>query len=294
MKQIYLENSLNKTVVSVYDRNDSMKQLKFSHQYAQAIVRGEKTSTFRVNDDKDIVVGDRVQLVDKVDTDHPRTWLIPGELVVTAVEDCLLRDLSRAQKMRAESFDNLEEMIHTFRRFYGEHIDEATLVKIITFQYEPFTIARPYLVSTVGIGQAPERVSLYADGGSRGNPGPSAYGFVVLDEQRNVLHADNEYLGITTNNQAEYHGVIAGMEWCLEHQVRIVDIYLDSMLVVNQLKGIFKVKNRDLWTLFESAKELTGKFREVHVTHVPRELNKLADGEVNRALDAVRGSDIVQ
>jgi ribonuclease HI len=66
------------------------------------------------------------------------------------------------------------------------------------------------------------------------------------------------------------------------------------MLVVNQLKGIFKVKNRDLWSLYETAKGLSQQFKEFHITHVPRELNKLADAEVNKALDAVAGSDVVQ
>jgi ribonuclease HI len=135
---------------------------------------------------------------------------------------------------------------------------------------------------------------LYADGGSRGNPGPSAAGYVVLDEFNNTLHADNKYLGLTTNNQAEYHALIQGLEWCLRQNIPTVQVYLDSLLVVNQLKGIFKVKNRDLWSLYESAVELSKKFKKFSITHVPRELNKLADTEVNKALDAVKGSDVVQ
>ena len=84
------------------------------------------------------------------------------------------------------------------------------------------------------------------------------------------------------------------MEWCIKQQIPSLHVYLDSLLVVNQLKGIFKVKNRDLWSLYESAKELTTKFKDFKITHVPRELNKLADAEVNKALDAVKGSDVVQ
>ena len=115
-----------------------------------------------------------------------------------------------------------------------------------------------------------------------------------MDEQKKVLHADNKYLGVTTNNQAEYHAAILGMEWCLEQGIRSIDIRLDSMLVVNQLKGTFKVKNRDLWSLYETASELSTRFASCQVTHIPRELNRLADTEVNKALDAVKGSDIVQ
>jgi ribonuclease HI len=72
--------------------------------------------------------------------------------------------------------------------------------------------------------------------------------------------------------------------------VREIDVYMDSMLVVNQMKGIFKVKNRDLWPIHDAIKELVGKFDEVHFAHVPRELNKLADAAVNRALDEHLGT----
>jgi len=108
------------------------------------------------------------------------------------------------------------------------------------------------------------------------------------------VQASNKYLGITTNNQAEYHAVILGMEWCVSNGVAELDVFLDSMLVVNQIKGVFKVKNRELWTLYETAIELSKKFNKFRVTHVPRELNKLADKEVNKALDAVKGADVVQ
>ena len=130
------------------------------------------------------------------------------------------------------------------------------------------------------------KVLLYADGGSRGNPGPSATGYVLLDEDERILQQSGEYLGITTNNQAEYQAVKLGLKNALEMGAVEVDVYLDSLLVVNQMKGVFKVKNRDLWPIHESIKELCEKFKEVEFTHVPREMNKLADAEVNKVLDA--------
>lgn len=271
-----------------------MKQLKFEHTFAEAIKAGIKTATFRVNDDKDIRVGDVLQLVDKVDGSHPTTWLITGELTITTIQAVPLEELSKDQISRAESFDSLDEMLQTFRRFYGEHITMSTLVLVLYFSFSPFQTPEKYLVEAQKSGIYTGSAKLYADGGSRGNPGPSAAGFVVLDELNRLLHADNKYLGLTTNNQAEYHALIQGLEWCIEKQIPTVHVYLDSLLVVNQLKGIFKVKNRDLWSLYESAKELTTKFRKFTITHVPRELNKLADAEVNKALDAVKGSDVVQ
>jgi len=132
----------------------------------------------------------------------------------------------------------------------------------------------------------PTEVKLYGDGGSRGNPGPSAGGFALLDMDDNVLVKSGKYLGITTNNQAEYHSLKGGLEAALAMGARTVHVYMDSMLVVNQMKGIFKVKNRDLWPIHDAIKQLLSQFKHVDFTHVPRELNKLADSIVNETLDA--------
>lgn len=129
-------------------------------------------------------------------------------------------------------------------------------------------------------------VIIYSDGGSRGNPGPSASGFVIMDQRQDVLHQGGMYLGITTNNQAEYHGVRLGLEKALEIGAKTVDFRIDSMLVVNQLNGIYKIKNRDLWPINERIVELAAKFEKVTFTHVRREFNQLADGMVNKILNA--------
>ncbi|MGH7241588.1 MAG: 4a-hydroxytetrahydrobiopterin dehydratase [Candidatus Saccharimonadales bacterium] len=129
------------------------------------------------------------------------------------------------------------------------------------------------------------RVKIFADGGSRGNPGQSASGFVVLDMEDSVLVDKGVYLGVTTNNVAEYTALKLALEECLRMGASEVDVYMDSLLVVNQMKGIFKVKNRDLWPIHDAIKELLQNFKHVDFSHVPRELNKLADAAVNRALD---------
>lgn len=131
-----------------------------------------------------------------------------------------------------------------------------------------------------------KEVKMFADGGSRGNPGPSAGGFVILDMNDQILHENGKYLGITTNNQAEYHSLKGGLEAALKMGAKKVHVYMDSLLVINQMKGIFKVKNRDLWPIHEAIKLVVGQFEEVTFSHVPRELNKLADSMVNQTLDA--------
>lgn len=138
--------------------------------------------------------------------------------------------------------------------------------------------------SADGLPQA-AKIKMYADGGSRGNPGPSASGFVLMDEHDKLLVDQGVYLGVTTNNQAEYTALKLGLEEARKLGAREVDVYMDSLLVVNQMKGIFKVRNRDLWPIHDAIKQLVRTFHKVNFTHVPRELNKLADAAVNRALD---------
>lgn len=132
----------------------------------------------------------------------------------------------------------------------------------------------------------PPEVVLYADGGSRGNPGPSASGFVLLDSTGKILLEKGVYLGVTTNNQAEYTALKLGLEEALRMGVQRISVFMDSLLVINQMTGKFKVKNRDLWPIHDAIKALATGFDYISYTHVPRELNKLADGMVNKALDA--------
>lgn len=130
-----------------------------------------------------------------------------------------------------------------------------------------------------------KRIVVYSDGGSRGNPGPSAAGFVITDDNDNVIDQGGVYLGITTNNQAEYHGVQLGLERALALGVKDVDFKIDSMLVVNQMNGLYSIKNRELWPIHERIRDLSAHFDRVTFMHIPRELNQLADGMVNKILD---------
>ena len=106
-----------------------------------------------------------------------------------------------------------------------------------------------------------------------------------MDMEDNVLVDKGIYLGVTTNNQAEYTSLKLALEECRKMGVKEVEVYMDSLLVINQMKGTFKVKNRDLWPIHDAIKTICKDFKKVTFNHVPREFNKLADAAVNRALD---------
>lgn len=131
-----------------------------------------------------------------------------------------------------------------------------------------------------------DHVIIHTDGGSRGNPGPSAAGYIIMNDREQVVHEGGMYLGITTNNQAEYQGVRLGLEKARELGAKRVDFRIDSLLVVNQMNGIYHIKNRELWPIHERITELIADFDKVTFTHVKREFNQLADGMVNKVLDA--------
>ena len=130
------------------------------------------------------------------------------------------------------------------------------------------------------------RVTLYADGGARGNPGPAAGGAVLLGEDGRVLCERGEYLGTATNNVAEYTGLIVGLEEAKRlGTVTMLDVRMDSMLVVQQMRGIWKIKHPGLRPLAIRAGALLAEFPQRTIEHVPRDLNHLADAVVNRILD---------
>jgi ribonuclease HI len=130
-----------------------------------------------------------------------------------------------------------------------------------------------------------DELKVFADGGSRGNPGPSASGYVIMDMEDNVLVDQGVYLGVTTNNQAEYTALKLALEECRKMQAKKLEVYMDSLLVVKQMQGMFKIRNRDLWPIHQAITELVKDFKHVSFSHVPREFNKAADAAVNRALD---------
>jgi len=130
------------------------------------------------------------------------------------------------------------------------------------------------------------KARLFTDGGSRCNPGPAAYGYVLESEDGMVLAAEGEAIGVATNNVAEYRGLVAGLAKAIELAVPEVEVISDSELLVKQMRGEYKVKNDALRHLSLEAARLVRQLRLVEYRHVRREHNELADRLVNDALDA--------
>ena len=124
------------------------------------------------------------------------------------------------------------------------------------------------------------------DGASRGNPGPAAVGVVIEDDQGTRLRTFHRFIGTATNNEAEYQALIDGLKAVLEWKPDRLEIYLDSKLVVEQIKGAYRVKKAELQPLYKEATQLLGAFGEVEIKHVERESNRGADKLANLALDA--------
>lgn len=129
------------------------------------------------------------------------------------------------------------------------------------------------------------KATLYTDGGARGNPGPAAYAYVLEADDGTVLDARGEAIGVATNNVAEYRALVAGLERAAEAGVSELEVVSDSELVVKQMQGAYRVKNKALQQLFLEASRLAREIGDVRYRAVRREHNELADRLVNEALD---------
>src|SRR6202050_5334128 len=129
----------------------------------------------------------------------------------------------------------------------------------------------------------------HSDGGARGNPGPAGFGVVIQDESGHKVAHLSEYLGHQTNNFAEYQGLIAALEYALQHGPKALKLISDSELLVRQIKGIYKVKNAALQDLHGRAKELIAQLEWFSIGHALREHNTEADRLANEAMDKGMG-----
>ncbi len=251
---------------------------------AEQIRSGQRTSTMRLFDDKSLSVNDEVRLIDKVDPAKPETWQVIGVAMITQVLEKQFGDidLTGGDMDGHEAYKSPQDALVTYQGYYGDNVTFQTPIKLIQFKLLPAEAAAG--------GSVVKKLKIYSDGGSRGNPGPSASGYVLIDAATDKVIVDKGiYLGITTNNQAEYQALHSALEEAQKMGAEEVDVYMDSMLVVNQMKGIFKVSNRDLWPIHDAIMNLKTQFKHVSFTHVPRAMNSLADNAVNRALDEELG-----
>ena len=132
----------------------------------------------------------------------------------------------------------------------------------------------------------------HCDGGSRGNPGPSAYGAVIEDPQGRVVARLSQYLGSQTNNYAEYHGLLAVLAWAAENRARRLRVISDSELMVRQMSGRYKVSSPTLRPLWEEARRRAGRLDGFQMRHTLRAGNKEADRLANQAMDSGMGKPV--
>lgn len=136
------------------------------------------------------------------------------------------------------------------------------------------------------------RLIINTDGASRGNPGPASIGFIIKSDSGVILHQEGKTIGETTNNVAEYTAVLRSLEYIKEHlldkPLEEINFLLDSMLVVEQLCGRYKIKNTHLKPIYDQIKSLEIELIKVTYTHIPREQNFIADRLANKALDAAK------
>jgi probable phosphoglycerate mutase len=137
--------------------------------------------------------------------------------------------------------------------------------------------------------QANTFITAYCDGGSRGNPGPSGYGVSIEDEAGRPLADVSEFLGVKTNNFAEYSGLLAALEYALEHGHPRLRVIADSELMVKQMKGQYRVNSPDLRPLWEEARRRVAGLERFEIQHVLRGKNKRADALANQAMDRGTG-----
>ena len=133
-------------------------------------------------------------------------------------------------------------------------------------------------------------VKIFTDGGSRGNPGPAGIGYVIQNSDGQDIETGCKYIGIKTNNEAEYMALILALTQAKKMQVETVNIFADSELMIKQLKKEYKVKQEHLKKLLEQAESIVKTFSGITYTHIKRELNKQADLLVNQALDNNKNS----
>lgn len=146
-------------------------------------------------------------------------------------------------------------------------------------------MSQPSLFGEPGGGSAIAHI----DGGSRGNPGPAGYG-VRIERADGTIVELKEPLGVATNNVAEYRGLLAALAWAARHGVDALHVRSDSLLLVKQMRGEYRVKHPGLQPLWEEARGLARQIREVQFEHVRRELNEDADRLANEAMDEAAAS----
>lgn len=169
-------------------------------------------------------------------------------------------------------------------------VDEATGA-VLELENE----AELEVAGTDGAREVANGATVYVDGSSRGNPGPAGIGYYVVGENGEILARGGEFVGFATSRVAEYYALRAGVEKAAELGLKRVRFIGDNLMMINQMNGIYKIKNRDLLPIYaDIRKKVVEGFEAVSFTHVKRELNGVADEEANRAIDRHFDMDVIK
>lgn len=258
----------------------------------------------------------------EVDFELPTGKIIFGEQPEEAMARVLYENTgvktASLQLMDVVTFTSLEgsSQLGSLYIIYEVKLDDAAAVKITSERYSAYkwtplsettnypldeaTMMVLQITSTKGVevhtklrkigesGQvapAGDMAIVYTDGGSRGNPGPSGIGYYIIGADGRELKRGGEFLGMTNSRLAEYYGLKEGIEQAIELGLKRVNFRSDSLMMVNQLNGVYQVKNLDLMQVYADVLGLLSKLDSYSFTHVSREQNKEADAEANRAID---------
>lgn len=257
----------------------------------------------------------------EVDFELPTGKIIFGEQPEEAMARVLYEhtgvQTASLQLMDAVTFTSLEgsSQLGSLYIIYEVKLDEEAQVKITSERYSAYKWAPLSETSNYPLGEATMMVlqitttkgvevhsklrrigdekvlppsdaaTIFTDGGSRGNPGPSALGYYIVGADGREIKRGGEYLGLSNSRLAEYYGLKEGLEQAIELGLKRVNFMSDSLMMVNQLNGVYQVKNKDLIQVYSDVLGLLSKLDAYSFTHVPREKNKEADAEVNRIID---------
>lgn len=162
----------------------------------------------------------------------------------------------------------------------GVRLDEAS---IAVLEIE----GRSEKVAKAGYREVANGATIYVDGASRGNPGPAAIGYYIVNEEGVVLKRGGEFIGFATSRVAEYYALKEGLEQAIELGLESARFVCDNLMMVNQMRGIYQLKNRDILPIYEDIQKLVEKLKAVAFIHVKREQNREADAEANKILDQI-------
>lgn len=165
----------------------------------------------------------------------------------------------------------------------GIHLNEATNTVLEIIEGRRGTTADGRLSARDTASSA----TIYVDGASRGNPGPSGIGYQIIDAEGHTLEQGGEFIGFATSRVAEYYAMRNGIEHAIKLGLKSARFVADSLMVINQLNGVFAVKNQDIRPIYNNIQKLLENFESVSFTHVPRSENSVADHEANRAIDSI-------